>query len=184
MAKRTNKICGIYIINGPAGVYVGQSKDCYGRESLILATKLGLDWGIVRELPCSMSYQERVSTEMEVAQQWEDRGFVVVSRNTHKALSKSQKQKVLTWKESFAQTIAKRSPERRKEIGDRISAAKKNPSAKTRARISAASKRRMTPEYRKRLSRAHRGKRIPLETRKKIAEAVRVSWDKRRRNVA
>jgi hypothetical protein len=35
------RCCGIYVIHGPAGVYVGESVDCFSRNDKL--TKLGID---------------------------------------------------------------------------------------------------------------------------------------------
>ena len=74
-----DKITGVYVVQGPAGVYVGEAVDCFARNRKI--NILGIPWGIVRELPGS-TRRERIAVERQVADAWEARGFVIVSRNT------------------------------------------------------------------------------------------------------
>lgn len=71
---------GVYAIEGPFGVYVGQSWDCWSRGTLAIAVKLGWPCGIIRELPGSDDCERR-RVEALIAQLFRDRGFAVVSKN-------------------------------------------------------------------------------------------------------
>ncbi|HLA81831.1 MAG TPA: hypothetical protein VJP78_09500 [Thermoleophilia bacterium] len=70
---------GVYVACGPDGVYVGQSRRCFHRNAPL--TLLGIDWGVVVEMPESTS-GERFKVEELVAESWAARGFKLVSRNT------------------------------------------------------------------------------------------------------
>ena len=70
---------GVYAIQGPNGVYVGQSADCGARHTLRLAVKLGWPCGIVRELPGATGDQ-RLAAEAQVARLFSCRGMRVISR--------------------------------------------------------------------------------------------------------
>jgi hypothetical protein len=93
------QVCGIYVAQGPSGVYIGASVDCYGRNEQL--TRLGVAWGIVREMPGSTD-KERRSAEGEVAEQWAARGWAVVSRNTHHHLSSAARNRPARTAESRA----------------------------------------------------------------------------------
>lgn len=73
---------GVYVAQGPAGVYVGEAVDCFSRNRQL--TIMGVSWGIVREMPGS-TLSERRKAECEVADYWASRGWIVVSRNTSSA---------------------------------------------------------------------------------------------------
>jgi hypothetical protein len=83
------KIAGVYAVNGPAGIYVGEADDCFRRNNFVM--KLGLDWGIVLEMPGSTK-QERMVAEGETADAWAARGFAVVSRNLPTGRSSRQRE--------------------------------------------------------------------------------------------
>ena len=84
MARR--QVAGVYAIHGPNGVYVGQSVDCWGRTTFQFALALGLDCGIVRELP-RKSFAGRRRVETEVARIFARRGFKVVSHHAGRSLA-------------------------------------------------------------------------------------------------
>ena len=70
---------GVYVACGPDGVYVGQSRRCFHRNAPL--TLLGIDWGVVVEMPGS-TIGDRFRVEELVAESWASRGFKLVSRNT------------------------------------------------------------------------------------------------------
>lgn len=74
----SNAVRGVYAINGPAGVYIGESFDCWNRGTLNMAVCLGLDCGIIRELPSANTW-ERIQAETEVAKMFASKGFTVIS---------------------------------------------------------------------------------------------------------
>lgn len=76
--RHHKKVSGIYAIEGPRGVYVGESADCWGRDTLRLAVMLGLECGIIREMP-GADRLWRIRGERAVAQMFERRGFKVLS---------------------------------------------------------------------------------------------------------
>src|SRR5260221_8646008 len=78
MPPRPAQISGVYAILGPNGVYVGESSDCWGRNTLGLAVLLGLECGIIREMP-HQARLARTRAEREVAQLFQRRGLPVVS---------------------------------------------------------------------------------------------------------
>ena len=78
-----NAVRGVYVINGPAGVYVGESYDCWNRLTLDTAVRLGLDCGVIRELP-SASTAQRVQVETEIANMFRSKGFTIISRHNGK----------------------------------------------------------------------------------------------------
>lgn len=77
-------VSGVYAIQGPAGVYVGESRDCWYRGTLDLAVRLGLECGVVREVSVR-THHERANTlirqaaEKEVVALFSRRGMFVVS---------------------------------------------------------------------------------------------------------
>ena len=73
------KVSGVYAVCGPNGVYVGESYDCWNRGTLELAAVLGLECGIVREMP-GASRLELVRAEAEVAKIFQKRGMVILSK--------------------------------------------------------------------------------------------------------
>lgn len=74
---------GVYAIAGLDGaVYVGESTDCWDRDTLKMAMRLGLDCGIVRELSNSTT-KERRFQEALVAKLFRDRGLRVVSNHVN-----------------------------------------------------------------------------------------------------
>ena len=75
---RQAPVSGVYAILGPNGVYVGESCNCWTRGTLELATKLGWECGIVREMP-GAGRLLRIRAEADVAKMFRARGFVVVS---------------------------------------------------------------------------------------------------------
>lgn len=82
---------GVYAIHGPSGVYVGAAVDCWKRDSLLLAVKLGLECGIVREVSLAgASYYKRHDrlrrVETAVADMFRRRGFHVVSKHQFESL--------------------------------------------------------------------------------------------------
>lgn len=73
------RVSGVYAIQGPNGVYVGESHDCWGRATLRTAALLGFECGIVRELP-GADRLARIRAEAEVAKIFKTRGLTVLSR--------------------------------------------------------------------------------------------------------
>ncbi len=71
-------VSGVYAIAGPEGVYVGEAADCWHRSTLALAVRLGLDCGVVREMPGSTA-RERQRAETAVAYHFLTSGLMVVS---------------------------------------------------------------------------------------------------------
>jgi hypothetical protein len=74
------KVAGVYVINGPNGVYVGQSTDCWSRGTLHLAVLLGLDCGVIREEPIDW---KRLKAERDVMQVFKLKGMNVVSQPSY-----------------------------------------------------------------------------------------------------
>lgn len=74
--RKYPKVAGVYVILGPRGVYVGQSVDCWRRQTLRLAALLGLDCGIIREVSRE---SQRLKAERDIGQLFKDRGFPVLS---------------------------------------------------------------------------------------------------------
>lgn len=73
------RVRGVYAIHGPGGVYVGQSASCWERQTLLMARILGLDCGVIRQMP-GASRRTLVRAEAEVAGLFESRGLKVVSQ--------------------------------------------------------------------------------------------------------
>lgn len=76
-------LSGVYLVEGPLGIYVGESVNCDGRNGQ--ATKLGWPWHVVHDLAGDTPKEERMKAERMVADALEEQGFVVVSRNTTQA---------------------------------------------------------------------------------------------------
>lgn len=74
-------LSGVYAIQGPNGVYVGQSSDCWGRSTFQFAIALGLECGIVRELDPRKSLEGRLRVEAAVARLFARRGLTVISHH-------------------------------------------------------------------------------------------------------
>lgn len=77
---KESAVSGVYAILGPNGVYVGESTDCWGRNTLDLAVRLGLDCGIIRETPKLTTFQRRL-IESSISGLFRSRGMKIVSRH-------------------------------------------------------------------------------------------------------
>lgn len=74
-------VAGVYAILGHDNkVYIGESAFCWWRNTLVMAAKLGLSCGIIRELPGS-SMRDRRRHERAVAELFASRGFTIVSEH-------------------------------------------------------------------------------------------------------
>jgi hypothetical protein len=71
-------VSGVYVVEGPAGIYVGESEDCYARNWEF--TRLGIPWRVVKLMP-GASRKEREKVERETAEAYRSRGLVVVSKH-------------------------------------------------------------------------------------------------------
>lgn len=81
-------VCGVYAIQGPNdAVYVGQSQNCWARDTFKIAVLLGLPCGVVREFSASCGINRRQRIEREVAAVFRRRGLTVVSTHGDQSLS-------------------------------------------------------------------------------------------------
>jgi hypothetical protein len=90
---------GVYAIHGPNGVYVGQSVDCWKRDSFLMAMKLGLECGIVREVSLRGASRQHLPlqrAEVAVAEMFRRRGFRVVSEHHQDSLPATIKRELFS----------------------------------------------------------------------------------------
>jgi len=93
---RDKPTCGVYVIQSPAGVYVGQSRDCWNRRTFRIAMTRGLPCGIIRELPLDIEQSILDTAECAVADIFHSRGFHITAR-VGKYNNKSRRNRTHLW---------------------------------------------------------------------------------------
>lgn len=134
-------------------IWVGEAADCFKRNQHL--TRLGIEWGVVREMPGS-SKKQRTAAEATISEVWVARGFVLCSNYAG------------GWKGPAAEILREAHRRRRGQW---------SPSLEHRARISAANRgRKLSPEHRAKLLAANLGAKRSPETCARISTAVRGKW--------